>query len=217
MQRVEITEAYLELYVEIQPKIGLSEIKVFLLESDWKEMQATWYKSYDGSWWDKEGGDFNMSIVNTLQTPSSIDNLWLKFNVTRHIQSILNGENPNFGFIILMNSGISLLHLTSSESNRIDKRPKLTLNIIHTDIKIKKNDKTNDIKIINKGDLNFIQISKDRIENIKMFSLNGKLILKSIIGNKNSLVLLPRNIGRGIYVLEITGSKEVCNRTIQIK
>ena len=66
---------------------------------NWTELGVTW-NSYDGNNWTTAGGDFNATATDSQTFDVSSLNTFIIFNVTSDVQSFVDNQSLNFGWII---------------------------------------------------------------------------------------------------------------------
>ncbi len=98
---------------------------VYIMRSNWTELQATWNANFTGNTWTTAGVystdcDTSISASTTLGTANTYSNI----NVTSFVQNWSNGA-PNYGFLIY-EGGTSGITISSSEDTE-SQRPVLTI------------------------------------------------------------------------------------------
>lgn len=59
--------------------------------------------------------------------PRSNGNVWIKYNVLDAVKGFVQNPSTNFGFLLKNTSGAQEIDFPSSESNKTEQRPKLTI------------------------------------------------------------------------------------------
>lgn len=131
---VEITEAIFSLYANSTMGDEYKSCKSFFPQgngaksayrftTEWKEYSITWNKP----WTQYYGGDYNSTRI--ARNSNSSTKVWEDFDVTSTIDSYINGNVNNYGFLIRFDSysPAKSVEYISSENSDQEKRPKLTV------------------------------------------------------------------------------------------
>ncbi|MGD8615472.1 MAG: DNRLRE domain-containing protein [Gammaproteobacteria bacterium] len=90
-------------------------VSVHRVTADWAEGDATWTSV---------GERFDGQALAVI--PAQSDNgVWIKLNLTAHVQAWVNGAQPNYGIMLIASSDALLSTYASREWSTVDERPRL--------------------------------------------------------------------------------------------
>jgi hypothetical protein len=116
-----VRNATLRLYED--NKKNNQTIYLHRLTSSWVESQATWNHRSSGVSWNSRGGDFDNTVLASLQP--DVDNRYRDMDVTGITQSWVNGSAPNYGLLLRSTGSNGEVKFKSKEESNQDKQPKL--------------------------------------------------------------------------------------------
>lgn len=113
---------------------GNNTVSAFGLTQSWTEgtgagdSGATW-NTYDGSHsWATAGGDYDPAAGNAIVLPAI--NTWATWDLTAWTSAWLAGIQPNYGIVLVANSGGLNSFVSSDEPSNITQRPKLDVSFL---------------------------------------------------------------------------------------
>ncbi len=201
-----VNSAKLEMFVEAQPRTGSADANLYEATQEWVENEANWFKASSSDWWDDEGGDFEGTVQATAAIPSNAVNQWQEFDVTDLVQKFIEDPESNFGFHLKMSVAMVTVEYVSSESDKVDKRPKLTVNYDGTGNVFTEtvNHKNFDVSNVSGAYKMYNPFSGN--SQVKIFNVLGREIASFSTTQSHQWHNLPVSIQSGVHIFTVTNN-----------
>ena len=123
----DVSSAKLRLYVEDAK--DYNEMYLNVITSEW-DADVTWNNRTESQTWNTPGGDYDPQKQVTINADPDVET-WEEYDVTTFIQDFLQGNYPNYGFLVRMKiaEGIETIkrYYASSDTSIVSLRPHLVI------------------------------------------------------------------------------------------
>jgi len=201
-----IKKATLNLQMKSVLSNGTGICTLFVITSDWVSKESSWFNAKNGTPWKTIGGDFNHQTVFTA--PAALPDSVEIYDVTGAIKAFINGQTPNYGFIIEPATSPDLSiqmqdHLYySSEYSDTLLRPSLVLQTESDGILNTATLKTFDgFNLVTKSDQIIIS-SKETHFSAAVFDMKGRQ-LTHLVSIQGSCSLDMAGLSKGVLLLNL--------------